>query len=127
MDLRSAVVPTAQLVLAGCVGILAILGMFSSDPAIAGALISSYPASGWFIVLPMTGIVALGLFDWQAGRGPDLLRAGDVAVFVLAAVELSMGTMGFPRWLAGAIALSAAVALAGSLVTRPPRRAGYRH
>jgi hypothetical protein len=84
------------------------------------------PEIAWLVILPMTGIAALGLFDWQAGRGPGILRAGNVAVFVLAALELGAGTPGFARWLAGAIALSAAIGLAGSIVNPPPRRAGFR-
>jgi hypothetical protein len=126
MDLRSAVVPTAQLVLAACVGILAVLGMFAADPAVAGARVAGGPAFAWLVILPMTGIVALGLFDWQTGRGPSILRAADVAVFILAVLELSTGTTGFARWLAGAIALAAAIGTAGSIVIPPPRRAGFR-
>ena len=126
MDLRSAVVPTAQLVLAACLGILAVLGMIASDPAVAGALVVIGPSIAWLIVLPMTGIAALGLFDWQAGRGPGILRAGNVAIFVLAALELRSGTPGFARWLTGAIALAAAIGTAGSIVIPPPRRAGFR-
>jgi hypothetical protein len=126
MDVRPVVVPIAQLVLAACVGTLAVLGMFSTDPAIAGALIDPYPASGWFLVLPLTGIVAFGLFDWQAGRGPGILRAGNVAVFAFAVVELSMGTTGFARWLTGAIAIAAATGLAASIIITPPHRAGFR-
>jgi hypothetical protein len=126
MDLRSAVVPTAQLVLAACLGILAVLGMIASDPAVAGALVVIGPSIAWLVVLPMTGIAALGLFDWQAGRGPGILRAGNVAIFVLAALELGSGTPGFARWLTGAIALAAAIGMAGSIVIPPPRRAGFR-
>jgi len=126
MDLRSAVVPTAQLVLAACLGILAVLGIIASDPAVAGALVVIGPSIAWLVVLPMTGIAALGLFEWQAGRGPGILRAGNVAIFVLAALELRSGTPGFARWLTGAIALAAAIGVAGSIVIPPPRRAGFR-
>jgi hypothetical protein len=126
MDVRSAVVPTAQLVLAACLGILAVLGMIDTDPAVAGALVVLGASIAWLVVLPMTGIAALGLFDWQAGRGPGILRAGNVVIFLLAAAELREGTPGFARWLTGTIALAAAIGLAGSIVTPPPRRAGFR-
>jgi hypothetical protein len=83
---------------------------------------------GWafFIVLPLSGIVALGTFDWQIGRGSTVLRVADVAVFVLAMLELSLGTIGLARWLAGAMALLAASGLAASFLVAPPRRAGWR-
>jgi hypothetical protein len=126
MDVRAAVVPAAQLILAGCIGILAVLGLFTSDPATAGATIVDGPRFLWLVILPMTGVVAFGLFDWQTGRGPFILRVGNIAAFAMAGVELAMGTPGFARWLAGAIALSAAAGLAGSLLIPPPRRPGFR-
>jgi hypothetical protein len=127
MDVRSAVVPTAQIVLAACIGVLTVLGWFATDAASAGARVVGGPAFSWFVVLPMTGIVALGLFDWQMGRGPVLMRAADVAAFALAGIELSLGTTGFARWLAGAIALAAAIGLAASFLITPPRPSGWRH
>ena len=74
----------------------------------------------------MIGIVMLGLYDWQVGRGSGILRAADVAVFALAAVELSVGTMGIVRWLVGGVAVLAACGLASSLVIAAPHRAGFR-
>ena len=126
MDIRSAVVPGAQLVLAACIGIMAVLGILAGDPAVAGATVVDGPRFAWLVVLPMTGVAALGLFDWQTGRGPAILRAGNVAAFILAGIELAMGTPGFARWLAGTIALAAAIGLAGSLLVPPPRRPGFR-
>ncbi len=126
MDLRSVIVPTAQLVLAACLGILSVLGLFSTDQATPGAQVVGGAAFTWLVVLPMTGVVAVGLFDWQTGRGPTILRTGNVAAFVLAALELSAATIGFARWLAGAIAIAASIGFAASILIPAPRRAGFR-
>ncbi|HET9614543.1 MAG TPA: hypothetical protein VFP22_07005 [Candidatus Limnocylindrales bacterium] len=127
MDPRRAVVPAVQMLLATAVAILAVIGLFGTgdgpgrDTTVVGGF-----GFNFFIVLPQIGIVALGLFDWQAGRGVWILRAADIAAFALAALELSLGTVGLARDLAGAIALLAASGLAASIVVEPPRRAGWR-
>jgi len=124
MDVRSAVVPVVHTLLAAGLGILAVIGMFgtgSGDIAFVGGY-----QFALFVVLPMVGIVMLGLFDWQMGRGSGILRAADVAGFVLATVELSLGTIGIVRWLFGGVALLAAAGLAATILTTPPRRAGFR-
>jgi hypothetical protein len=124
MDLRSAVVPAAHMVLAGCVAIMAVLGLLGGDNE--GARVVGDVRLFWLVVLPMVGIVMLGLYDWQAGRGASVLRAADLAAFVLGVVELSLGTTGFARWLSGAVALLAAAGLAASFLVEQPRRAGFR-
>ena len=125
MDARSAVVPVVHTLLAAGLGILAVIGMFGTDSADSAAFVGGYQFA-LFVVLPMVGIVMLGLFDWQMGRGSGILRAADVAVFFLASVELSLGTVGIVRWLVGGVALFAAAGLAATIVTTPPRRAGFR-
>src|SRR4051794_26098112 len=126
MDARSAVVPVVHTVLAGGIGILAVIGMFGTDSGESAAIIGGSQFA-LFVVLPMVGIVMLGLFDWQMGRGSWILRAADVAVFALATVELSLGTSGIVRWLVGGVALLAAAGLAATFLITPPRRAGFRH
>ena len=124
-----AAVPAVHMLLATAVASLAVLGLFGasgpgqSDPPIA---IPGGFGFALLIVLPQIGIVALGLFDWQMGRGPWMLRAADVAVFVVGMLELSLGSVGIARWLAGGIALLAATGVATSIVIEPPRRAGWR-
>jgi hypothetical protein len=129
MDLRQAIIPTLHTLLAAVLGVVAVIGLFgtgsSAQSTSAGAVIGGAQFSA-FIVLPMIGIVMFGLFDWQMGRGPTILRAADLAAFALACLELSLGTTGYVRWLAGAMALLAAGGFAASLVIEPPRRAGFR-
>lgn len=131
MDRRRAAVPAVHMLLAAAVTLLAVLGLFgtgaAADDATAGSTVVGGFGFTFFIVLPQIGIVALGLFDWQMGRGPNLLRAADVAVFALGCLELSLGTVGFARYLAGTISVLAATGLAASIVVVAPRRAGWRH
>jgi hypothetical protein len=110
---------------------LAIIGLFGTsgtrgDEPDPGAVVVGGFGFALFIVLPQIGIVALGLFDWQMGRGTGILRAADLAAFALGGLELSLGTIGVARYLAGVIALAAAVGLASSILVPPPRRAGWR-
>jgi hypothetical protein len=130
MDPRAAIVPTIHTILAAGLGVLAVIGLFGTGSGAQSGTVDGTVVGGVefaaFIVLPMVGIVMFGLFDWQMGRGPGILRAADVAVFALASLELSLGATGFGRWLAGALALLAAAGLAASLVIEPPRRAGFR-
>jgi len=130
MERRRAAVPAVHMLLAGAVGLLAVLGIFGTGPANDDAARGSNFVVGFesfFVVLPQIGAVALGLFDWQIGRGPNLLRAADIVVFALGCLELSLGTVGFARDLAGAISVLAATGLAASILVVPPRRAGWRH
>jgi hypothetical protein len=120
------------MLLATAIALLAILGLFGAsvrqgDASDPGAVVVGGFGFAFFIVLPQIGIVALGLFDWQIGRGAGILRAADIAAFGLGGLELSLGTVGLARYLAGAIALLAAVGLAASLLVAAPRRAGWRH
>jgi hypothetical protein len=126
MDLRPAIVPAIHTVLASGVGILAVIGVFGTGSAGEGTVLVGGPQFAFFVILPMIGIVMLGLYDWQVGRGSGILRAADVAVFVLAAVELSVGTTGIVRWLVGGVAVLAASGLAASVVIPAPHRAGFR-
>ena len=117
------------MLLATAVALLAVLGLFGTSGSGQGDAPVAVPGGAgfaFFVVLPQIGIVALGLFDWQMGRGPWVLRAADVAVFVLGMLELSLGSVGVARWVAGAIALLAATGVATSIVVEPPRRAGWR-
>ena len=117
------------MLLATVVALLAVIGLFGAGTSGQGEAPVGIPGGAsfaFFVVLPQIGIVALGLFDWQMGRGPWVLRAADVAVFVLGMLELSLGSVGVARWLAGAIALLAAAGVATSIVIEPPRRAGWR-
>ena len=79
-----------------------------------------------FIVLPLSGCVAFGLAEWQLGRGSTILRVADIAAFTLGLLDLSLGSTGLGRWLAGAIAILAAAGIAASLLVPPPRRPGWR-
>jgi hypothetical protein len=126
--MRGALVPTIHVMLAATVATIAIIGMFGTGARADDSGVRVVGGFGWafFIVLPLSGIVALGTFDWQIGRGSTVLRVADVAVFVLAMLELSLGTIGLARWLAGAMALLAAGGLAASFLVAPPRRAGWR-
>jgi hypothetical protein len=115
------------MLLAATVAMLAVIGLFGTgDADSAGTTVVGGFGFNFFIVLPQIGIIALGLFDWQLGRGTWIVRAADVAAFVLAWLELSLGTVGLGRDLAGAIALLAAGGLAASILIEPPRRAGWR-
>jgi hypothetical protein len=128
VDPRPAAVATVHTLLASAVAILAIIGLFgtgSSDVGDGVVVMGGFWLS-FFFVLPLAGTVALGLFDWQIGRGPGILRAADAAAFVLAGTELSAGAVGLIRWLVGAIAILAATGITTSLLVAPPRRAGFR-
>jgi hypothetical protein len=132
MDPRPATVPAVHMLLATAVALLAILGLFGTATDAGGAPDTGAMVVGgfgfaFFIVLPQIGIVALGLFDWQMGRGAGILRAADVATFGLGGLELSLGTVGLARYLAGVIALLAAIGFAASILVSAPRRAGWRH
>src|SRR3954452_6244620 len=118
---RRTVVPAVHMLLATAVAMLAILGLFGTTatrgaPPDPGAGVGGAFGFALFIVLPQIGIVALGLFDWQMGRGAGILRAADAAVCVLGCLELSLGTIGLARYFAGAIALLAATGLAASIL-----------
>ena len=126
MDLRPAIVPAIPTLLASGVGILAVIGLFGTGGASEGTMLAGDWKFAFFVILPMIGIVMLGLYDWQVGRGSGILRAADVAVFALAAVELSVGTTGIVRWLVGGVAVLAASGFASSLVVPAPHRAGFR-
>jgi hypothetical protein len=126
MDLRAAIVPAIHTLLASGVGILAVIGMFGTGSAGEGTVLVGGAQFAFFVILPMIGIVMLGLYDWQVGRGSGVLRAADVAVFVLAALELSVGTTGVVRWLVGGVAVLAASGLASSFLIPAPHRAGFR-
>jgi hypothetical protein len=119
------------MLLATAVAVLALIGLFGTAGTSPGDDPSVTVVGGFgfslFVVLPQIGIVAFGLFEWQMGRGPIVLRAADLAVFILGCLELSLGTVGVARFLAGAIALLAASGLAVTLLVAPPRRAGWRH
>ena len=112
--------------LASAVAILAIIGLFpGSGDELRVTVVGGFAVS-LFIVLPLSGIVAFGLFDWEVGRGPGVARAADLAVFLLASVELSEGAAGLGRWIVGVIAILAATGLACTLLVTPPRRPGFR-
>ena len=117
------------MLLAGAVAVVAVLGLFGggSSDADPGAVVVGGFGFAAFIVLPEIGIVAFGLIEWQTGRGSGVLRAADVATFILGGLELSLGTVGLARWLAGAISLLAATGFASTLLVDAPRRAGWRH
>src|SRR4051794_34630144 len=132
MELGRPIVAATHLLLAASIAIVAIVGIFGV-PGHATSFddnpISAITGGFWFsflIVLPLAGIVSLGVADWQAGRGSGILRAADLAAFLLAALELSAGTAGIIRWLVGAIALLAAAGIAGSVLVDAPRRPGFR-
>jgi hypothetical protein len=127
MDPRPAIVPVLHTLLASGVGILAVIGLFGAESG-AGQPAAWLDPSPFalFVILPLIGIVMLGLFDWQMGRGTGILRAADIAVFALATLELSLGTTGFVRWLVGALAVLAAAGLAASILIAAPHRAGFR-
>ena len=126
MDLRSAIIPAIHTLLASGVGVLAVIGVFGADSPGDGTVLIGGWRFAFFVILPMIGIVMLGLYDWQVGRGSGILRAADVAVFALAALELSVGTTGIVRWLVGGVAVLAASGFASSLVIPAPHRAGFR-
>src|SRR3954452_9017618 len=96
---RRTVVPAVHMLLATALGMLAILGLFGtagtrSDAPDPGAVVVGGFGFALFVVLPQIGIVGLGLFDWQMGRGAGILRAADLAAFALGGLELSPGTIG---------------------------------
>src|SRR3954453_10677435 len=113
MDGRQALVSAIHFVLASTVAIIALIGLFGTrgDEG-AGTVVIGFQLS-LFVVLPMIGIVALGLADWQVGRGTTMLRAADIATFVLAALDLSLGATGLARWLAGGRGAAARVGRGG--------------
>jgi hypothetical protein len=125
VDAGRSVVATTHLILASLVAILAIIGLFGThEPGVGTGWLESNFAL--LIVLPLGGCVALGLADWQQGRGSLILRAADIAAFLLAAVNLSLGATGIARWLAGSVALLACGGLAASIIVERPRRGGFR-
>jgi hypothetical protein len=138
VDVRSATVPIVHAALAALLGILTILMALGWQDLLASATSAGDPhgyvrvfvtTGVWgflLIFVPLIGVVLVGTFDWQIGRGPTILRMGDVAIFVLATLQLSSSATGVDRWLAGALALLAAGGLAASLIVDPPRRAGFR-
>src|SRR5262249_55906345 len=126
MDPRRAIVPALHTLIASGVGILAIIGLFGAESAGQPAIGLDNSRFALLIIVPLIGIVMLGLFDWQLGRGTGILRAADLAVFALATLELSLGTTGFVRWLAGGLAVLAAAGLAASILISAPHRAGFR-
>ena len=128
MDAGRSVMATTHLLLASLVAILAIIGLFArplEDGDRGISLVGGFPVS-FFMVLPMSGIVAFGLLDWQMGRGASFLRAADGVAFLLALVELSLGVAGLARWMIGTMAILAAAGLAASLLVPAPRRPGFR-
>ncbi len=139
MDVRSATVPIVHATLAGLLGIVVIVMAVGWQDLLAAASAPDDPhgyvrvfvtTGVWgflLIFVPLIGVVLVGTFDWQVGRGATILRSGDVAIFVLAALQLQSSATGVDRLLAGALALLAAGGLASSIVIDPPRRAGFRH
>ena len=126
MDIGRAVVAGVHMALASAVAILAIIGLFARSAEQLGATIVGGPAVSFLIVLPLSGIVAFGLLEWQMGRGPNVARAADLAVFLLAGLELSEGASGVGRWIVGLIAILAACGVASTLLVTAPRRPGFR-
>jgi hypothetical protein len=114
------------MTLASAVAILAIIGLFPGSADELKVSIMGGFAVSLLIVLPLSGIVAFGLLDWEVGRGPGIARAADAAAFLLASVELSEGAVGLGRWILGVIAILAASGLASTLIVTPPRRPGFR-
>jgi hypothetical protein len=78
------------------------------------------------MLVPLAGVLIVGLLFRSAGRGQTMLRAADVASIVVGLVGLS-AALGSIQWLIAVII--AAVATAGLLVTflePAPRRGGWR-
>ena len=125
MDVRQATLTTLHLLLSATVAIIAVIGLFGTTATPAGTFVISTRFALLF-VLPLAGTIALGLADWQLGRGAVILRAADLAAFVFAALDLSLGPTGIARLLAGAAALLAACGLAASVLVAQPRRGGFR-
>ena len=78
------------------------------------------------MLVPLAGVLVVGLLFRSAGRGQTMLRAADVASIVVGLVGLS-AAVGTIQWLIAVII--AAVATAGLLVTflePAPRRGGWR-
>jgi len=126
VDVGRAVVAAVHMTLASAVAILAIIGLFPGSADELKVSIMGGFAVSLLIVLPLSGIVAFGLLDWEGGRGPGIARAADAAAFLLASVELSEGAVGLGRWILGVIAILAASGLASTLIVTPPRRPGFR-
>jgi hypothetical protein len=118
-------VAAIHVVLASIVAVLGVIGLFGSRGDGGTTLVIGFQLS-LFLVVPMIGIVAFGLAEWQLGRGPGAMRAADLGAFLLAALLLSLGETGLTRWLAGGVALLAASGLAASVIVVPPRRGGFR-
>jgi hypothetical protein len=118
-------VALVHVLLASLVAIVAIIGLFGTREAVAGTIVIGFELS-LVVVLPLSGCVAFGLADWQLGRGPTVLRLADVAAFTLGLLDLSLGSTGLGRWIAGAIAILASAGIASSLLVVPPRRPGWR-
>ena len=124
MDRQSAV-SMVHLLLASSIAIVAVIGLFgTSEPAAGRVAVESQLSL--LIVLPLAGSVALGLADWQMGRGPLILRTADAFTFLMATVELSLGVAGPARWAFGTMAILAATGLAASFLVAAPRRPGFR-
>jgi hypothetical protein len=125
VESRRGLVAAIHLVLASIIAILAVIGLFGNRGDGGTTLVIGFQLS-LFLVVPMIGIVAYGLAEWQFGRGPGIMRAADLGAFLLAALLLSLGETGLTRWLAGAVALLAASGIAASVIVIPPRRGGFR-
>jgi hypothetical protein len=125
VESRRGLVVAIHVVLASVVAILSVIGLFGDRGDGGTTLVIGFQLS-LFVVLPMIGMVAFGLAEWQLGRGPGVMRTADVAAFLLGALLLSLGETGVTRWLAGAVALLAAAGLAASVIVTPPRRGGFR-
>ena len=125
MDRGRLVVAFVHVLLASLVAIVAIIGLFGTREAVAGTVVIGFQLS-LFVVLPLSGCVAFGLADWQLGRGPTILRVADVAAVTLGLLDLSLGSTGLGRWIAGAIAILASTGIASSVLVAPPRRPGWR-
>jgi hypothetical protein len=126
MESRHGLVTVIHVLLASTVAIVGVIGLFGGRADGSGPGLAIGFQLSLFLVVPMIGAVAFGLAEWQLGRGPGVMRAADLAAFLLGALLLSLGETGLARWLAGAIALLAAGGIAASLVVVPPRRGGFR-
>jgi hypothetical protein len=123
---RHGLVTVIHVLLASTVAIVGVIGLFGGRTDGSGPGLALGFQLSLLLVVPMIGTVAFGLAEWQLGRGPGVMRAADLAAFLLGALLLSLGETGLTRWLAGAIALLAAGGIAASVVVVPPRRGGFR-
>jgi hypothetical protein len=123
---RHGLVTVIHVLLASTIAIVDVIGLFGNRGDGSGPGLTIGFQLSLLIVLPMIGIVAFGLTEWQLGRGPGFMRAADLAAFLLGALMLSLGETGLTRWLAGAIAVLAASGIAASVLVVPPRRGGFR-